>query len=173
MNRGAAAVGLVATLAAASALAQPDPRAPAVIEAVRAQLGPGGFAEGASYAIAFSDLNDDHRPEAIVHLFDRNYCGSGGCTTFVFAETGEGWRSIGRMTVSRLPIYRLPEHHSGWFDLGVRVSGGGSQPGLRAVRFEKGRYQSNPTKGLVIGRLPQQATLLLRADSEFVAIASN
>ena len=171
--RPVAILGLVVALQANGASAQPDPRSPAVLAAVRAQLGPDGFSEGASYAIVFSDLNDDHHPEAIVHLNDRSWCGSGGCTTFVLTETETGWHSIGRMTVSSLPIYRLPEFHNGWFDLGVFVSGGGAQPGVRQVKFVRGRYLSNPSKGPRIARLPQQASLILPATSEFVAIGSN
>ena len=159
--------GVAAALVASAASAQPDPRASAVIAAVQSDLGAEGIAPGASYAIAFSDLNDDHRPEALVHLADRNTCGTGGCTTFILVEAGGGWQPIGRMSVSRLPIYRLPEHHEGWFDLGVYVSGGGAQPGIRAVRFGKGRYGSNASKGRPVARLPQQATLLLGPTSEF------
>ena len=162
----AAAVALAAT----SASAQPDARTPAVLAAIQAQLGKGGFGPHAQYAIAYSDLNDDHHPEAVVHVGGLNFCGSGGCTTFVLTETETGWLPVGRMTVSRLPIYRLPIHHGGWFDLGVYVSGGGIQPGVRAVRYDGNRYRSNPTKGEVVGRLPAQATLLMPATIEFVPI---
>jgi hypothetical protein len=173
MMRHVAILALTAALLATGASAQQDSRTPDVLAGVRAQLGPDGFAEGASYAIVFSDLNDDHQQEAIVHLNDRNYCGSGGCTTFVLTPTEAGWHSIGRMTVSRLPIYRLPEHHNGWFDLGVFGGGGGAQPGVRAVRFDRGRYQSNPSKAPRIARLPQEASSLLAVDSEFVAVGPN
>ena len=164
-----AIVFAAATLAATGAWAQADPRTPAAMAAVRAQL-KDGFGPDAQYAITFSDLNDDHHPEAIVHLAGPNFCGSGGCTTFVLTETEAGWFSVGRMTVSRLPIYRLPMHHEGWFDLGVYVSGGGIQPSVRAVRFDRGSYRGNPTKGPVVGRLPQEATVLLPATSEFFPI---
>ena len=155
---------------ATGASAQSDPRTPAVLAAIRAQIG-GGFEADASYAIAFSDLNNDHRPEAIVHLIDRGHCGSGGCSTFVMTDVGAGWRSIGRMKVSRLPIYRLPNSHNGWFDLAVTVSGGGVKPGLRQVRLAKGRYASNPTMGPAVGVVPQLATPLLPATSEFTRIS--
>ena len=166
--RGAALGALAGALVASAASAQVDPRAPAVLAAVRAELGGDGFSPGARYAIAFSDLNDDHHDEAILHLEDRGFCGSGGCTTFVLTEAEAGWLPLGRITISRLPIYRLPEHHSGWFDLAVYVGGGGMQPGLRAVRFTEGRYASN--FGPPIGRLPQQASPLLPVTSEFIGI---
>jgi len=165
----AALIAAAAALAATSASAQVDPRTPAVMATIQAQL-KGGFGPNAQYAVNYSDLNDDHHPEAIVHLAGPNFCGSGGCTTFVLTETEAGWFTVGRMTVSRLPIYRLPMHHEGWFDLGVYVSGGGMQPSVRGVRFDRGSYRSNPTKGPVVGRLPQEATVLLPATSEFMPI---
>ena len=169
--RGLALFALAAAPLATGASAQPDPRTPAVLSAVRAQLGEIG--SDARFAIAFSDLNDDHRPEAVVHLVDRDHCGSGGCTTLILTEGSNGWRLIGRMSVSRLPIYRLPTRHNGWFDLGVSVGGGGIQSGLRAVRMGKGRYSSNPTTSTVVVDLPLEASPLIPADSEFTGIAGS
>jgi hypothetical protein len=168
--RAAALFAAAAALAATSASAQMDQRTPAILAAVHQQLGPTGFGARATYAVGFSDLNDDHHAEAVLHLAGPDFCGSGGCTTFVMTETEAGWLTVGRITVSRLPIYRLPMHHDGWFDLGVYVSGGGFQPSVRGVRFDRGSYRSNPTKGPVVGRLPQEATVLLPATSEFVPV---
>ena len=167
----AALFAAAAALAATSASAQmPDPRTHAVLAAVHADLGQGGFGQGTTYAVSFSDLNDDHHQEAVVHLAGPNFCGSGGCTTYILTETEAGWFKVGRMTVSRLPIYRLPMHHGGWFDLGVYTSGGGMQPAVRGVIFDRGSYRSNPTKGPVVGRLPQEATVLMPATTEFTPI---
>jgi hypothetical protein len=170
--RAAALCALAGGLLATSASAQYDPRTPSVLAAVGAQLG-GVIEPDARYAIVFGDLNDDHQPEAMVHLVDRAHCGSGGCTTFVLTYAADGWHSIGKMTASRLPIYRLPDHHNGWFDLAVYVGGGGVPPGLRAVRFAKGRYASNPTKAPSVGRLPQLASPLLPVTSEFMGVGGN
>ena len=149
-------------LLAASAPAQPDQRAQQVLAAIGEEPGP-----DSRYAIAFSDLNDDHRQEALVHLAGSSHCGSGGCTTLILTYTTEGWVRVGRLTVSRLPIYRLPEHHGGWYDLGVSVGGGGIMPGVRTVGFNKGRYGSNPTVGRPVDRLPLKATLIMPAKSDF------
>jgi hypothetical protein len=163
---GAALGVLAGAFLCTSASAQSDPRTPAVLAAVRAGIG-GDLGADARFAIAFGDLNDDHQPEAIVHLADRAYCGSGGCTTVVLTNAADGWHVIGKVPVSRLPVYRLPDNHNGWFDLAVYTSGGGAQPGLRTVRFGKGRYAST---GQAIGRLPQQASPLLPATSEFIGV---
>ena len=163
-------LGAVFALAATAASAQPDPRAPAVMASVANELGQAGFGQGTGYAIAFTDLNDDHHQEAVVHLAGANHCGTGGCTTFVMVETPGGWQPIGRMKASRLPIYRLPEHRQGWFDLAVYVGGGGTPAGIRTVRFAKGRYGANPAKGVPIARLPQQATPVLPVTTEYFPI---
>lgn len=155
--------------AATAASAQVDPRAPAVLAAVGAELGE-GFGADARYAIAFSDLNDDHHQEAIVHLAGQNFCASGGCTTYIMTETEAGWFEVGRMIGGRLPIYRLPEHHAGWFDLAMYVSAAGQQPGVRAVRYDRDRYRTNPARGQVIARLPQQATMIMPATSEMLPL---
>jgi hypothetical protein len=136
---------------------------------------------GSSYASARAELRGAeeeygrakrlYQAEAIVHLVDRGHCGSGGCTTFVLTQAADGWHSIGKLTVSRLPIYRLPDHHNGWFDLAVYRSGAGVQPGLKAIRFAKGRYGSD--QGLRVGRLPQLASPLLPVTSEFMSMSGN
>ena len=156
------ALAAAAGILAAGASAQSDPRPAQVLAALGEEIAP-----GSRYAIAFSDLNDDHRQEALVHLVGSNHCGSGGCTTLVMTYTTEGWVRVGRMTVSRLPIYRLPEHRGEWYDLGVSVDGGGVMPGVRAVGFSRGRYGSNPTSGEPIDRLPLKATLIMPANSDF------
>jgi hypothetical protein len=167
--RGAALGALAGAFIATGAAAQSDPRSPAVLAAVQAQLG-GAIEPDARYAIAFGDLNDDHQQEAIVHLVDRGHCGTGGCTTFVLTPAADGWHALGRLAASRLPIYRLPDSHSGWFDLAVYVGGDGVQPGLRTVRFAKGHYAANPTKAPSVGLLPMLASPLLPVTSEFVGL---
>ena len=155
------ALAAAGALLAVGASAQSDPRPAQVLAAIGEELGP-----DSRYAIAFSDLNDDHRQEALVHLVGSNHCGSGGCTTLILTYTTEGWVPIGRLTVSRLPIYRLPEHQGGWYDLGVSVGGGGMMPGVRAVGLGRGRYLSNPTSGRPVDHLPLKATLIMPANSE-------
>ena len=156
------ALAAVTALLGAGASAQSDSRPAQALAAIGEEMGP-----DSRYAIAFSDLNDDHRQEALVHLAGSSHCGSGGCTTLILTYTTEGWVRVGRLTVSRLPIYRLPEHHGGWYDLGVSVGGGGIMPGVRTVGFNKGRYGSNPTVGRPVDRLPLKATLIMPAKSDF------
>lgn len=165
MMRATTFIAFAATLCATGASAQDDARAPAVMAQLQHELGPNGISADAAYRIAFADLNDDHQGEAVVYLDDPGYCGTGGCTTFVLTFADRQWHLIGRLSVSQLPIYRLPTHRNGWYDLAVRVSGGGVQPGMRIVSFGRGRYAGNPTKAPVLPRVPQEATLVLGVDS--------
>ena len=105
----------------------------------------GGDDREARYAVAFFDLNRDGRSEAIVHLVGPTLCGSGGCVTHVLTPTRNGYRSIGRMTVSRVPIRLLATSSNGWRDLSVAYSGGGMAPGAGRMRFNGTRYPGNPT----------------------------
>ena len=88
---------------ASAAAAQIDQRTTAVLAVVQADLGADGFGQGASYAVTFSDLNDDHNAEAIVHLAGPNFCGSGGCTTYVLTETEAGWWGTSSLTSAGSP----------------------------------------------------------------------
>src|SRR5436190_2544646 len=133
--RGLKLLEVTGVFLASVAGAQIDSRSQDVLAAVHNASGGERISADARYRIAFSDLNDDHQPEAIVYLTDRNLCGSGGCTTFVLTHADGAWHPIGRMTVSQLPIYRLPTHHNGWFDLAVRAGGGGIRPGMRTMSF--------------------------------------
>ncbi len=105
----------------------------------------GGEDPEARYAVAFFDLNRDGRDEAIAYLLSRSSCGSGGCLTFVLTPAANGYRMVGRMTVSRTPIRLLATSTNGWRDLSVAYSGGGMAPGAGRMRFNGTRYPGNPT----------------------------
>jgi hypothetical protein len=149
---------LIAALLAASGPA--DARTPAVLAAIGKAVH--GFADDATYSIAYADLNGDKREEAIVFLIDRGWCGTGGCPVFVMTPAGKDWRKVAQTTVSRAPVYRLPARHGGWNDLGITVGGGGLEPGITAVPFRNGRYAGNPTSFKTLKVLPKGALLLLR-----------
>lgn len=98
------------------------------------------------YKRADIDLNRDGRPEALVYVTDRDYCGSGGCTFYVLTKQGRSYRTVMRSTVTQLPIRLLPTSSRGWRDIGVTVSGGGvARPYLARMRFNGTRYPANPS----------------------------
>jgi hypothetical protein len=98
------------------------------------------------FLAAETDLNGDGQDEVVVHVTSRDYCGSGGCVTLVLQRTGQGYRTVMRASVTRLPIRVLETRHQGWKDIGVTVSGGGAGPAYEAaLAFDGRRYPSNPT----------------------------
>jgi hypothetical protein len=113
------------------------------------------------YASAWADLNGDGRPEALVYVMSAGYCGTGGCSLYVYTNAGRSWRRVARMTVSNPPIRLLSTRSRGWRDLGIRVQGGGIGPAYEARLSFNGRtYPLNPSvpparplRGNVAGRV--------------------
>jgi hypothetical protein len=98
------------------------------------------------YIAAFRDLNGDGTPEAIVYVISQGLCGSGGCNTFILQQTGDSWKVVGNVTITRPPIYVLASSSHGWRNIGVWVQGGGIQPGYEAeLPFDGRAYAHNPT----------------------------
>ncbi|HTR37509.1 MAG TPA: hypothetical protein VMH80_16500 [Bryobacteraceae bacterium] len=98
------------------------------------------------FVMAFADLNSDGTPEAIIYLKSNDWCGSGGCTTLVLVRSADSWRVLAKISITRPPILILPAKSRGWHSLGVRVQGGGIQPGHEAeLRFDGKTYPGNPS----------------------------
>lgn len=96
--------------------------------------------------VAWVDLNADKRPEAIVYVEGRGWCGSGGCRLLVLEQDGDSFRTRARLSVTRPPIALLSERSSGWRKLTVYIAGGGIIPGYRVVvPFDGSQYARNPT----------------------------
>jgi hypothetical protein len=130
------ALAATAAMAALGAAAAPD----AVDLFVRNTL------HASNYRRVDADLNGDGRPEALIHVRDRESCGSGGCNLYVLSPEGQGYRLVLRATLVRLPIMLLPTSTEGWRDIGVTVGGGGiRQPYVARLRYEGGHYPGNPT----------------------------
>jgi hypothetical protein len=118
------------------------------------------------FAAATVDLNGDGSKEAVVYWEDPLRCGSGGCNTYVLAQTAaNGWRVTDRLTVSRLPIYRLPPGEDGWAELGVSVSGGGLAHMVMAVPHTENGYQPNPTVPPARSIDPREAEVLISREA--------
>lgn len=100
----------------------------------------------AQYLFAFRDLNDDGTPEAIVRLSGNNWCGSGGCNTLILTPDKDSWKIVTNIRITQPPVYVLPGMSKGWRHVGVRVQGGGIQPGYVAeLRFNGKTYPRNPS----------------------------
>ena len=116
--------------------------------------------EDDKYLVAWVDLNDDGKPEAIVYVYGYSLCGTGGCITLVLTPNGANYKLVTRMTVTRLPIRVMPEKTHGWHDVSVMVGGGGLQMHEARLRFNGEAYPSNPSiapaqpiKGETTGRV--------------------
>jgi hypothetical protein len=98
------------------------------------------------YIAVFRDLNGDGTPEAIVYLVSNEWCGSGGCNTFILVRDANTWRIVTSITVTRPPIRVLTNRVNGWLSIGVWVQGGGILRGYEAELCFDGRsYPSSPS----------------------------
>ena len=97
------------------------------------------------YFDAAVDFNFDGRPKVLVYVVGRSWCGSGGCPLVILTPEGSSYRVVTETTVSRTPIRVLDGSSSGWHNLGVGVSGGGT-PGYEAeLRFDgRSFYEESP-----------------------------
>jgi hypothetical protein len=112
------------------------------------------------YVLAWADLDDDGRGEAIVYLMSDNVCGTGGCTLLVYTPAGTTWRKVGDVPITNAPIRLLDTRTRGWRDIGVRVAGGGIRAFDALLPFGGTAYPDNPSgpparrlRGAVPGRV--------------------
>jgi len=131
---------------AASCLAQAPRPSSAATETLKRFLQTFDDDKRTRYVAAFSDLDGDGQPEAVVRFVNQEWCGSGGCNTLILRQAGSSWRIVTNMTITRPPIRVLSSTSHGWHNLAVWVQGGGIQPGYEAeLRFDGKTYPSNPS----------------------------
>lgn len=118
-----------------------------------------------TYEAAFVDLDGDGKQDIVAYASGPEYCGSGGCSMGILRATGKGYDTIGRTTVTQLPIRLLSSRSHGLHDLGVAVSGGGASGHAVRLRFDGRRYPSNPTT------LPDSATMSTEAGHVLIPLA--
>ena len=94
------------------------------------------------YVASWVDLNGDRRPEVLVYMISNNYCGTGGCTLFIFTPEQGSWYQHGSLTVANPPIRVLNTRSRGWYDLAVRRFGGGGPTHIEIIRH--GEYTYDP-----------------------------
>ncbi len=90
-----------------------------------------------SYLSGSADLNSDGKAEYIVLLQDRYFCGSGGCSAYMFDNEGN---VINRMSVTRTPIVLADSYSNGWQDFIVWSNGS-----YRLMSYNGESYPSNPS----------------------------
>ena len=102
--------------------------------------------EGALYRMGEVDLNGDNYNDALVYIGGPGRCGSGGCNLYILLVGRQGIETVGRATVTKLPVGVLESTSHGLRDVVVTIGGGGLEfHGQRVLRFDGRAYPTNPT----------------------------
>jgi hypothetical protein len=140
-----AATRLLLMCVPSGCLAQPDSR---LEESLARYLRTFDADRSTRYVAAFYDLSGGGKPDGIVYLVGRKWCGSGGCNTLVLAQSGNTWRIVSNQAITWPPIRVLEATSHGWHDISVWVRGGGVRPGYEAdLRFDGETYRESPAPG--------------------------
>ncbi|MCU4675996.1 hypothetical protein N7931_10150 [Catenovulum sp. 2E275] len=94
-----------------------------------------------NYEISYFDFNNDGVDDAFVYMNNRNWCGSGGCTSFVFqGEKGE-FKFLSKIMITKKPILVSKNTSNGFHDLIVTTGG----VGRVVLAFDGVKYPLNPS----------------------------
>ena len=137
-------------------------------EAITAKL----FAESGETQLRFFaaeiDLDDDGAAEFVVHLVGSDWCGTGGCTTFIYHFAGDSLQEVGRIPTSRPPIRVDSRSSHGWRNLLLGVGGGGVPAGTFEHTFDGVSYSgesSAPARRVSEDEIASAVTLIDRFGS--------
>ncbi len=136
-----ASVAIVIGFSSIAATAEPPP---ALSEAVNKYIYEHitDVAYNDPYRFALEDLNGDGRADAIVLMSGSGWCGSGGCTMFIFKRVETGYEFICASTITSTPIRISSKRAHGWRSLIVFSKGKGNVE----MRFTRDfRYPGNPS----------------------------
>lgn len=100
------------------------------------------------------DLNRDGKPEYFVTIPSPYFCGSGGCTSWIFTNDG---KLLSKFTVMDFPIYIAARASEGYYNLIMT-----SNNKWHYMQMTGGQYPSNPSVApLYKGDLPRRAPVVL------------
>ncbi len=136
----------------------------ALAEAVERYAGPlDPEWDGAGWRVAWTDLNDDGRLDALVYLDGPAWCGSGGCTVLVMeaipeedAEELGAFAPAAEISLMHGPVTVAPTASHGWHDLAVEDG----QGHWRRLRFDGETYPFSPGDGDKLDAAPVGGTVL-------------
>ena len=128
--------------AAAAAPATAQPRRNAEFHAfMRERFGEDLAAyRDARYVLAWADLDGDRRPEALVYVISRNFCGAAGCRLYVYRPEQGGWYQETSVFDVRPPFTILNARTRGWHDLALGQ--GGALPQTVILRHAEFGYDA-------------------------------
>ncbi|WP_191117650.1 hypothetical protein [Vibrio campbellii] len=102
------------------------------------------------YVTGSADLNSDGIAEHLVLFQDRFFCGSGGCTAYMFDNNG---KVLNRMSVTRTPIALIDSYSNGWQDFVVWSNGA-----YRQMSYNGESYPTSPSLEPKVDRNTQVQT---------------
>lgn len=89
------------------------------------------------YKYGQRDLNNDGVAELFVLIQDQYFCGSGGCTAYLFSADG---KKLSRFTVSDSPVFVSEKQTKGWKNLIITSRGV-----QHLMQYDGKKYPSNPS----------------------------
>lgn len=96
------------------------------------------------YKYGQRDLNNDGVAELFVLIQDQYFCGSGGCTAYLFSVEG---KKLSRFTVSEPPVFVSEKQTKGWKDLIITSRGV-----QHVMQYDGEKYPLNPSVQPTISR---------------------
>lgn len=99
------------------------------------------------------DLNNDGQAETLVVIQDIYFCGSGGCTAYLFDAQGH---ILNKMTLIDDPIFVAREKNHGWHNIIVR-----SRDAYHVMAYDGQKYPLNPSMQPKVKRAVDTAKKLL------------
>jgi len=113
--------------------------------------------EETQVTIAFADLDDDGRREALAYISGQGRCGTGGCNLYVVRKGARGAEIIGRKPAVNLPIRVLEHRTRGWRDIGLVARQDAMTRYEVALRFDGWKYASLPKVETKVRYLPDRS----------------
>ena len=98
-----------------------------------------------TYKTEYIDLNDDGIKDALVLMNTPDWCGTGGCSLFIFQGTENNFEFLSSASLIQQPFTVSKTKNNGWRDLIVDVRGGGATPQTVVLKFDGEIYPSNPS----------------------------
>lgn len=122
---------------------------------------PASYSE-TTYFSAWSDLDGDGFPDAVVLLEGPSWCGTGGCRLLVIRGGEASLEVISGTPAVWAPVQALNERRNGWRNLSITTYVGGS-PSDRELTFDGTTYQG--ASAIEDQQLPHDSSELLIPES--------
>ena len=98
-----------------------------------------------TYKTEYIDLNNDGIKDALILMNTPDWCGTGGCSLFVFQGGEEKFEFLSSSSLIQQPFTISENQTNGWRNLIVEVRGGGATPQTVVLKFDGEIYPSNPS----------------------------